>query len=84
MRNSNKKKNKKKQNESSHDYDSKNDINIKLQKNNPDDFNIPPEIDTHFSLYGKHVWEAVYFDKCPICGCNVDEYGFCGCGSGSE
>ncbi|MGD1834691.1 MAG: hypothetical protein ACPKQO_03115 [Nitrososphaeraceae archaeon] len=80
----NKKKNKKRKINTNHKYDHEKNNCIKSNNSDSNDFSIPIEIDTHYSLYGKHVWEVIYHDKCPICGCNVDEYGFCGCGSGSE
>jgi hypothetical protein len=58
--------------------------------NNNDDNNIkdktvvPLEIDTHFQMYGKHVWEVEYKERCPLCNKRIDEYGFCACGSGGQ
>ena len=54
-----------------------------------DDFNannniVPIEIDTHFHLYGKHAWEVSYGEQCPVCERQIDEYGLCACGTGSE
>ena len=40
---------------------------------------VPEEIDTHFQLYGKHMWEVNYTDKCPRCDKRIDEYGYCAC-----
>jgi hypothetical protein len=40
---------------------------------------VPPEIDTHFQLYGKHMWEVVYTEKCPRCDKRIDEFGYCAC-----
>ena len=40
---------------------------------------VPPEIDTHFQLYGKHMWEVVYEDECPVCEKKIDEFGYCAC-----
>lgn len=46
-----------------------------------DDQGIPPEIDTHFQMYGKHAWEVEYGERCPRCDKRIDEFGFCACGS---
>jgi hypothetical protein len=40
---------------------------------------VPIEIDTHFKLYGKHMWEIEYNEKCPRCEKKIDEFGFCAC-----
>ncbi len=40
---------------------------------------VPPEIDTHFQLYGKHMWEVNYTEKCPRCEKRIDEFGYCAC-----
>ena len=40
---------------------------------------VPLEIDTHFKLFGKHMWEVTYGEKCSICGKKIDEFGFCAC-----
>ena len=40
---------------------------------------VPIEIDTHFKLYGKHMWEVRYDDKCPLCEKKIDEFGYCAC-----
>jgi hypothetical protein len=45
------------------------------------DKGVPPEIDTHFQLYGKHAWEVEYGELCPSCDKRIDEFGFCACGS---
>jgi hypothetical protein len=45
---------------------------------------VPIEIDTHFQMYGKHVWEVEYGERCPLCNKRIDEYGFCACGSGGQ
>ena len=38
------------------------------------------EIDTHYKLYGKHMWEVDYYEKCPICERRkIDEFGYCAC-----
>jgi hypothetical protein len=42
---------------------------------------VPKEIDTHYKLYGKHIWEIKYYEKCEICNSPFDEFGFCACGS---
>ena len=42
-------------------------------------FTVPLEIDTHFQLYGKHMWEVNYFEKCPRCDKRIDEFGYCAC-----
>ena len=40
---------------------------------------VPMEIDTHYKLYGKHMWEVDYYEKCPICERKIDEFGYCAC-----
>jgi hypothetical protein len=40
---------------------------------------VPLEIDTHFKLFGKHMWEVNYGEKCPLCEKKIDEYGYCAC-----
>lgn len=40
---------------------------------------VPPEIDTHFQLYGKHMWEVNYSERCPVCDKRIDEFGLCAC-----
>jgi hypothetical protein len=42
---------------------------------------IPIEIDTHFKLFGKPMWEVQYNEKCPLCEKKIDEFGFCACNS---
>jgi hypothetical protein len=42
-------------------------------------FTVPLEIDTHYQLYGKHMWEVNYFEKCPRCDKRIDEFGYCAC-----
>lgn len=50
------------------------------QAENPDHkFTVPLEIDTHYQLYGKHMWEVNYFEKCPRCEKRIDEFGYCAC-----
>jgi hypothetical protein len=52
---------------------------------NDDENNVVPlEIDTHFQMYGKHMWDVQYGERCPLCNKRIDEYGFCACGSGGE
>jgi hypothetical protein len=63
---------------SSHRIDSNND------NDNKDKTVVPIEIDTHFQMYGKHVWEVEYGERCPLCNKRIDEYGFCACGSGGQ
>jgi len=45
---------------------------------------VPLEIDIHFQMYGKHMWDVEYGERCPLCNKRIDEYGFCACGSGGE
>ena len=40
---------------------------------------VPIEIDTHYKLYGKHMWEVNYDEKCPLCERKIDEFGYCAC-----
>jgi hypothetical protein len=40
---------------------------------------VPLEIDTHFKLFGKHMWEVNYEEKCPLCEKKIDEFGYCAC-----
>ena len=40
---------------------------------------VPLEIETHFQLYGKHMWEVIYEDECPVCEKRIDEFGYCAC-----
>lgn len=62
-------------------------IKKKLYEGTKDNVNtspIPKEIDSHYELYGKHVWEIKYYEKCEICNSHFDEFGFCACGSGKS
>jgi hypothetical protein len=45
---------------------------------------VPQEIDTHFHLYGKHMWEVSYLEKCPRCDKRIDEFGYCACNGFAE
>jgi len=45
---------------------------------------VPIEIDTHFQIYGKHMWEVDYNEKCPLCEKRIDEFGLCGCNAYAE
>jgi hypothetical protein len=45
---------------------------------------VPPEIDTHYQLYGKHMWEVDYTEKCPRCDKRIDEFGYCACNGFAE
>ena len=65
----------------------------RLRNNNNDKSNyssndytaiVPLEIDTHFEMYGKHMWEVEYGERCPICNKRIDEYGLCACGSAGD
>ncbi|AAY79474.1 CBS domain-containing protein [Sulfolobus acidocaldarius] len=41
-------------------------------------------IDPHYLTYGKEPEEVRGTGiACPVCGVEIDEYGYCGCGSGS-
>lgn len=41
--------------------------------------------DAHYLQYGKHAYEVKGTGIiCPICGMEIDEYGYCGCGCGSD
>ena len=40
---------------------------------------VPLEIDTHYQLYGKHMWEVEYFERCDRCKKKIDEFGYCAC-----
>jgi hypothetical protein len=42
---------------------------------------VPVEIDTHLQIYGKHMWDVKYDEKCPLCDKKIDEFGFCACNS---
>lgn len=57
----------------------------KQKKKQPDEENdiVPREIDSHYEIYGKHVWEAEYTnERCPTCNRRIDDFGFCACGAG--
>ena len=71
---------------SSHRIDNTNDNDNKRNddNDNKDKTVVPIEIDTHFQMYGKHVWEVEYGERCPLCNKRIDEYGFCACGSGGQ
>jgi hypothetical protein len=56
----------------------------RVGNNNKDKTIVPLEIDTHFQMYGKHVWEVEYGERCPLCNKRIDEYGLCACGSGGD
>jgi hypothetical protein len=45
-----------------------------------DDQGVPPEIDSHYQMYGKHAWEVEYGERCPTCEKRIDEFGLCACG----
>ena len=47
-------------------------------------YEIPPELDDHFKLFGKHPWEIEYGEKCPKCQSRIDEFGFCACDSSGD
>jgi hypothetical protein len=49
------------------------------EENTPQRFTVPLEIDTHYQLYGKHMWEVNYYEKCPRCDKRIDEFGYCAC-----
>lgn len=59
----------------------KNKTEGKKVKYEQDDSNsiVPIEIDTHFKLFGKHMWEVNYYDHCPLCEKKIDEFGYCAC-----
>jgi hypothetical protein len=59
----------------------KNKIEMKSDEdsNNALNSEIPIEIDTHYKLYGKHMWEVNYYEKCPLCEKKIDEFGYCAC-----
>lgn len=60
------------------------DANFENTKDSVTSSPIPKEIDTHYKLYGKHVWDIKFFEKCEICNSHFDEFGFCACGSGKS
>ncbi|MDR4492522.1 hypothetical protein [Candidatus Nitrosocosmicus sp. SS] len=45
---------------------------------------MPLEIDTHYQMFGKHMWEVEYNERCPRCDKRIDEYGFCACNGVAE
>lgn len=45
---------------------------------------VPLEIDTHYQLYGKHMWEVEYYERCSRCDKKIDEFGFCACNGFAE
>ena len=57
----------------------KSSIKESQQENKAQGFTVPLEIDTHYQLYGKHMWEVNYFEKCPRCDKRIDEFGYCAC-----
>ena len=59
----------------------KNKTEMKSDEDNTYELNseVPVEIDTHYKLYGKHVWEVDYYEKCPLCEKKIDEFGYCAC-----
>ena len=66
-------------------YDNTNTSNNTNNGNHDNNNNIVPlEIDTHFQMYDKHVWEVEYGERCPLCNKRIDEYGLCACGSGGD
>ncbi len=67
-------------------YNNNNNNNDDNDNGGNDDENsiVPLEIDTHFQMYGKHMWDVEYGERCPLCNKRIDEYGFCACGSGGE
>ena len=80
-------------NDNDSDIEKRNYYNNNNNNNNHDNHNggnddennvVPLEIDTHFQMYGKHMWEVQYGERCPLCNKRIDEYGFCACGSGGE
>jgi len=40
--------------------------------------------DAHLLMYGKRAEEVKMKEVCNVCGLHIDEYGYCGCGSGSD
>lgn len=59
----------------------KNKTKMKSDEDRTNELNseIPIEIDTHYKLYGKHMWEVDYYEKCPLCEKKIDEFGYCAC-----
>jgi hypothetical protein len=59
----------------------KNKTKMKSDEDSTNELNseIPIEIDTHYKLYGKHMWEVNYYEKCPLCEKKIDEFGYCAC-----
>ncbi len=59
----------------------KNKTEMKSDEDSTNELNseIPIEIDTHYKLYGKHMWEVNYYEKCPLCEKKIDEFGYCAC-----
>jgi phosphorylcholine metabolism protein LicD len=45
---------------------------------------VPLEIDTHYQMFGKHMWEVEYYERCSRCDKRIDEYGFCACNGVAE
>ena len=45
---------------------------------------VPLEIDIHYQLYGKHMWEVEYYERCSRCDKKIDEFGFCACNGFAE
>lgn len=43
---------------------------------------IPPEINDHLKIFGKHAHEVDYesIGPCPLCASGMDEFNFCACG----
>jgi hypothetical protein len=57
----------------------KSSIKESQKENTSQGFSVPLEIDTHYQLYGKHMWEVNYLEKCPRCDKRIDEFGYCAC-----
>ena len=57
------------------------DVKSQGNKDSVNSSPIPKEIDTHYKLYGKHIWDVKFYEKCEICNSPFDELGFCACGS---
>ena len=58
------------------------DVKSQGNKDSVNSSPIPKEIDTHYKLFGKHIWDIKFYEKCEICNSPFDEFGFCACGSG--